>query len=322
MQRTDDGLLCNEIATTRRISNWSYMVLHIARTTQNRIFIVSKNLPKVGVEPTHPCGRLILSQLRLPFRHFGAKVGNILHYQHMSQKQSVNQRRKPAKKPLAGGERCLITGFDGFGGRPNNPSQEIVERLPELLKVSGASVSLETMVLETCEQTWSTLKARLKGSSVLIMTGVAAKRNVVSIERFALNIRDYRIKDNHGHQFQGTPIESKGPEALVTTVDLLRLEKYLEKKGFPCEISNHAGTFICNDIYYRALHYRQMNGGPARVLFVHLPMPGRYTRTLLNSKKASLQKKGQSLDTREKQLQFMGKAVMSIAEFCWDSLDG
>lgn len=30
-----------------------------------------KNLPEVGLEPTHSCLRLILSQLRLPFRHSG-----------------------------------------------------------------------------------------------------------------------------------------------------------------------------------------------------------------------------------------------------------
>ncbi len=34
-----------------------------------------KNLPEVGLEPTHSCLRLILSQLRLPFRHSGLWVG-------------------------------------------------------------------------------------------------------------------------------------------------------------------------------------------------------------------------------------------------------
>jgi hypothetical protein len=30
-------------------------------------------VPKVGVEPTRPLGRAILSRVRLPFRHFGLR---------------------------------------------------------------------------------------------------------------------------------------------------------------------------------------------------------------------------------------------------------
>ncbi len=43
--------------------------------SSNAIFtqlpLVERRVPKVGLEPTHPCGYQILSLARLPFRHFG-----------------------------------------------------------------------------------------------------------------------------------------------------------------------------------------------------------------------------------------------------------
>jgi pyroglutamyl-peptidase len=236
-------------------------------------------------------------------------------------KQLPNRPSKRTVSPLASRGSCLITGFDGFGGRKNNPSQLVVERMPQSLKTGkGKTIALETMVLETCEKSWTALKPRLASCSVLILTGVAAKRPVVSIERFALNIRDYRIEDNHGHQFQGSTIDKGGPEALTTGIDLLKLEKRLLAKGFPCEISNHAGTFVCNDIYYRALLHKASQGTPTIVLFVHLPTPGRYTRRLAADKRAAVRKKASALTTQAKQLDYMSKAVQDIAAYCCEHL--
>ena len=36
-----------------------------------------RKVPKVGVEPTRPCGHWILSPARLPFRHFGISHNNL-----------------------------------------------------------------------------------------------------------------------------------------------------------------------------------------------------------------------------------------------------
>ena len=34
---------------------------------------ITREVPKEGLEPSHPCGYQILSLARLPFRHFGLR---------------------------------------------------------------------------------------------------------------------------------------------------------------------------------------------------------------------------------------------------------
>ncbi len=49
-------------------------------------------------------------------------------------------------------------------------------------------------------------------------------------------------------------------------------------------VSNHAGTFLCNELYYRCLRAQQKaKKSPSVALFVHLPCPEQYQATLRNS---------------------------------------
>ncbi len=52
-------------------------------------------VPKVGLEPTRPCGRRILSPLRLPFRHFGSLQPRkaMLLSPHLATGETVCRRR-------------------------------------------------------------------------------------------------------------------------------------------------------------------------------------------------------------------------------------
>lgn len=183
--------------------------------------------------------------------------------------------------------RILITGFDAFEKFKANPSQLLVESLPEKItgRGSGVSLEIETLVIPTCcNSAWSRLQRRLNSAqepySMLIMTGLANKRTNLSLERFALNIRDYRIKDNGGHVYDDVPIDKRGPDALRTDSPLIELKAALARKGFPSDISNHAGTFLCNEVYYRALRYQQQHKGLNDVLFIHIPQPGAYLKTI------------------------------------------
>ena len=37
-------------------------------------------------------------------------------------------------------------------------------------------------------------------------------------------------------------------------------------------VSNHAGAYVCNHVYYAALHHRASGATATRALFVHVPM--------------------------------------------------
>ena len=43
--------------------------------------LLTDSVPKVGVEPTRPCGHWILSPARLPFRHFGLLRPEAIHHE-------------------------------------------------------------------------------------------------------------------------------------------------------------------------------------------------------------------------------------------------
>jgi pyroglutamyl-peptidase len=219
---------------------------------------------------------------------------------------------------------CLVIGFDAFGSDAFNPSQYIVETLVDNIKEEGSlkEVSVNTIILPvTGELAWQILQDALKNipsssrkSSVLILTGLFDQRSVISIERFALNILDYRIKDNLGRMIRDEPIDETGPAALTTDVRVRDIANHLLKKGFPAEVSNHAGTFICNETYYRALRFQQTFQYPQTVLFVHVPSPGKFGGSLraLGTKRAEKMARG-----RKNQLNAMRDAVIQIIQACY-----
>jgi pyroglutamyl-peptidase len=197
------------------------------------------------------------------------------------QSQAKPSSRISNKTKEPGQIHCLITGFDAFGGSDNNPSQEIVETLPKSIKLRKSKVTLDlhALVLPSCgDNSWRLLRRALEAVPIqqplcVVLTGVAAHRSSISIERFALNIRDYRIKDNCGEEWHGEPIAENAPEAFRTDVDVDFLTQRMRKKGLPTEISNHCGTFVCNEIYYRLLLACQQTGRKHKSVFVHVPSP-------------------------------------------------
>ena len=110
------------------------------------------------------------------------------------------------------------------------------------------------------------------------MLGVAENRKSIGLERFALNIQDYSIEDNGGHKRVGRKIARNGPDAIATSVDVAKLCQLLRRRGLICDVSNHAGTFLCNEVYYRALNKARKSKHPTNILFVHLPLPEVYAK--------------------------------------------
>jgi pyroglutamyl-peptidase len=175
---------------------------------------------------------------------------------------------------------CVVTGFDAFGGQEKNPSELAVGRLPDVLNLDTQKrVRLVKGTLPTCcHGGWGELKGLLEKEGaearLVVMTGVAGTRNAICLERFALNIRDYRIADNSGHQWKDEAIVEGGAEALKTDLPLRAFADAMNKAGYVTDVSNHAGSFICNETYYRALAELKKEG--RAVLFVHVPPPEKY----------------------------------------------
>ncbi|MBI4534155.1 MAG: hypothetical protein HY711_09450 [Candidatus Melainabacteria bacterium] len=217
---------------------------------------------------------------------------------------------------------CIVSGFDSFGGHASNPSQLVVEALPQsiITTKTNQTIKLTKLVLESCcDKAWNTLQDQLcqlpDPSVPIILTGLAERRNRIGLERFALNIRDYRIPDNFGHQWTDQPIDDNGPEAIRTDLPLPVLSQQLNNLGFLCEISNHAGSYLCNEVYYRCLNFKKNSGYTKTILFVHFPLPESYACLCLQEGLV-FERAGIPENLKTTALKIFGYALVEIIKFC------
>jgi pyroglutamyl-peptidase len=165
----------------------------------------------------------------------------------------------------------LLTGFDAFPGVPLNPSGEIVKRIA----VDAAYDHVHAEVLPTVfTEAGERLTDRIKrlNPRYVMMVGVAAGRDKINLERFALNINDAPKPDNAGNLASGTPIDPDGPLAYASTLPLDRLYKALDAADIPVIYSNHAGAYVCNHVFYVARRIIEKAALAAHAGFIHIPM--------------------------------------------------
>jgi len=164
--------------------------------------------------------------------------------------------------------KLLITGFDPFGGEKVNPAWEAVKRLPDRV----GDFVLEKRMIPTVfgEAGKVCLEVAEKISpDVILCVGQAGGRGKVTPERVAINLRNARIPDNAGMEPREEPVVPGGPDDLFTTVPVGKMVSAIQAAGLPGEVSNTAGTFVCNDLFYTLLY--RYRGTATRVGFIHVP---------------------------------------------------
>lgn len=165
-------------------------------------------------------------------------------------------------------KRLLITGFQPFGGEKINPSWEAVRRLPE--KIGEFELTkLEVPVVFGLAGERVLEAAETVKPDVILCIGQAGGRSAVTPERIAINCRMASIPDNEGHQPQGEPVVSGGPDGLFATVPVDDMAAAIKAAGLPGMVSNTAGTYVCNDLLYMLLHH--FRGRSTRAGFIHVP---------------------------------------------------
>ena len=164
--------------------------------------------------------------------------------------------------------KLLITGFDPFGGESINPSWEAVQKLPDIV---GDFVLCKLQIPTVFDQAANCVlqQANEFGPDVILCVGQAGGRNAVTPERIAVNIRDARIVDNAGNQPQDALIIPDGPAAYFATVPVTSMVDAIQQMQLPADVSNSAGTFVCNDVLYTLLHHYA--NSDTKVGFIHVP---------------------------------------------------
>ena len=168
----------------------------------------------------------------------------------------------------------LITGFEPFGGQTVNPSWAVARALQgRTLGAVERPVKVQALqlpcVFDLALQVLQQHLQSLQPVAVLAL-GQAEGRSDISVERVAINVNDARIPDNAGAQPVDTPVVNDGPAAYFSTLPIKRIVAGLRAAGLPASVSQTAGTYLCNHVFYGLLHALQGRTVPAG--FIHLPL--------------------------------------------------
>ena len=169
--------------------------------------------------------------------------------------------------------KILITAFELFNKEKINASWEVLKNLPDK---DGIQKIVLPVVFNECF-----LKVyKLMDSThfdYILMLGESGGRTSVSLERIAVNIADASIPDNKGNRPHGEKIFSDGENAYFTTLNLKTAKGALNENGIPVQISNSAGLYVCNNLFYGVMHYISKHNLKTKAGFMHIPFLERQT---------------------------------------------
>ncbi|MFO1328483.1 MAG: pyroglutamyl-peptidase I [Rubrivivax sp.] len=165
---------------------------------------------------------------------------------------------------------CLVTGFEPFDGDALNPSWLVAQALAAR-RGSGGRVVAECLPCTFAGAIPALQAALRRHRPQLVLALGQAGRAVISFERVALNVEDARIPDNAGDQPVDRPVRRGGPAAYFGTLPIKAMHAALQREGIASEVSQSAGTFVCNHVFYGLMHTLRRQRG-VRGGFVHVPM--------------------------------------------------
>ncbi len=166
--------------------------------------------------------------------------------------------------------KVLVTGFEPFGGESVNPAQMIAERLPA--EIAGAQVARRIVPCVFGQAIDVVCEAiRQEAPDVVICIGQSGGRNAVTPERVAINVRDARMADNAGNRPVDEPIRPDGENAYFSSLPIKAIAEAIRQAGIPAQVSNTAGTYVCNDLMYGLLYHIRHDFPQVRGGFIHVP---------------------------------------------------
>jgi pyroglutamyl-peptidase len=164
----------------------------------------------------------------------------------------------------------LLTGFEPFGEHRVNPSQLLIETLPDQILGSSIHTGILPVHHQLGPQKLLELIHQHQPDAVLSF-GLAAGRAKISLERVALNLLDYATPDNAGITIENQSIINDAPAAYFSTLPLYTMLTALITAGIPAELSLSAGTYLCNQVFYTLMHTIATENLQIQAGFIHMP---------------------------------------------------
>lgn len=171
--------------------------------------------------------------------------------------------------------RALVTGFEAFGGDSVNPSADLALGLHGTtvasFQIEGRVLPVEYRASVELLRDW----LRELRPAVVICTGLAASAQRIRIERTAHNEDDSPFPDNAGEVRQSRRI-GDGPPTLTATLPVNEIVRECASRHIPAEISDDAGRYVCNHVFYSLIHELAQHTARIPAGFIHVPsfLPG------------------------------------------------
>jgi pyroglutamyl-peptidase len=171
----------------------------------------------------------------------------------------------------------LVTGFEPFGSFKLNSSLLLLKALQE--RQIGDTLLLKTTYNDCETQLFRSLQRT--PPRILIMTGLAAGIPKLHLERFAVNLNDSEKADNAGDIRINQMIQPSFPLAYPSSLPLPAILKALKEAHIPAVLSNSAGTYVCNHVFYQTQHFIQTQNLPTLAVFYTSPvLPSRSVKKI------------------------------------------
>lgn len=160
---------------------------------------------------------------------------------------------------------AMVTGFEPFKDYQANPSRQIAEQL-DGCRVGAYDVVSRILPVEWGRDVEILFPAIDELQPALVLSlGLAGHAAHLWVERLAVNLRA-------AEEGRDVPIVADGPVGYLATIDPDAVSEAMRVEGVPAQAHIYAGNYLCNHVFYQALHYCAARRLPTRAGFIHLPL--------------------------------------------------
>ncbi len=160
----------------------------------------------------------------------------------------------------------LITAFEPYDRWPENSSWLALVELTRELPASPKIVTRRYPV--DFEKARNRLRDDLAADyDVALHLGQAPGIGRVHLEQVGINVGGTSLQTPD----QFLPLVDDGPAAYRSPLPLGRWATAIREAGIPCQVSYHAGTYLCNAVLYLSHYFAEQQKLKTRSCFIHLP---------------------------------------------------
>lgn len=163
----------------------------------------------------------------------------------------------------------LLTGFDIWGREAYNSSWETlaearIEPRPGW-KIHRAKLPV------SWRYAFPQWRAEMPADTRAIVCFGMSSRKSIDCERIAINLTASELPDADGQLPESEYLVPAAPAAYLSTLPIGSLAADLRKQNIPAGVSHYAGSYICNALFFRVMHFLESERLSIPAGFIHVP---------------------------------------------------